>query len=504
MRGFCERVGVCAIRAALILAVLSALLLIAARPAQAQTETVLYNFTGGSDGANPFSRLTSDGAGNFYGTTFSGGLWGWGTVFELSPNGSGGWNETVLYSFTGGEDGSLPYFSYVIFDSVGNLYGTAQTGGANGYGVVFELSPVGTSWTETVLYSFAVGTDGFFPENGLIMDSAGNLYGKTLSGGSSNNGTVFELSPSGGGWKEQVIYSEPKQYRGSYAPGLTMDAAGNIFGITGGSQVFELSPNGSGGWNPTILHGFPGGKDRASPEGTLALDKAGNLYGTTLIGGAYGAGTVYKLSPGKFGKYGVTTLYSFTGGGDGGNPWAGVVLDAAGNIYGTTVAGGECGYGCGGTVFELVPPVCKGSYNEKVLWGFNGADGNDPVASLILDSAGNLYGTTQFGGGWGDVFEVTPAAATTTMLTSAPNPSTYGEPVTFTAVVTSSAGAPPDGETVTFQECTTVLGTGALSGGSARFTTSTLKVGTAKVTAVYGGDLDFAGSTSNTVKQVVK
>jgi uncharacterized repeat protein (TIGR03803 family) len=170
-----------AIRGALILAIFSALLF-APRPAQGQTDTVLYSFPGGSDGANPRSRLTFDSSGHLYGTTFQGGAYGYGTVFELSPNGSGGWNETVLYSFCseGGKnctDGEYPY-SYVLFDSAGNLYGTASEGGANGSGVVFELSPVGKSWTETVLHSFSSG-DGSDPSSGLIMDKAGHLYGTT-------------------------------------------------------------------------------------------------------------------------------------------------------------------------------------------------------------------------------------------------------------------------------------------------------------------------------------
>ena len=399
-----------ALRGALTLAMLSAPLLIVARPVQAQTLAVLHNFTGGDDGGGPRSPLTSDGAGNFYGTTGVGGLGampgptpGAGTVFELSPNVSGGWNETVLYSFC------EPYFRStcpdgfgpsgpVTFDKAGNLYGTTCGGGAYGYqygpgyGVVFELSPVGTIWTETVLYNFTGGTNGACPANGLIMDPAGNLYGTSSAG-------IFELGPSAGGWTEQLIYAF------GYAA-LTMDAAGNIFG-NAETRVFELSPNGKGGWNSTSIHTFHNYDVYFSP---LVLDQAGNLYGTRTRGGAKGFGAVFKLGPGKNGKWTKTVLYSFEGGNDGRYPDGGLVFDAAGNLYGTTAESfGACChrtfYGCG-NIFELV----AGSGQLKVLWNFSGTDGEWPYGTMILDSAGNLYGTTAYGGsgGYGVAFELTP------------------------------------------------------------------------------------------------
>jgi uncharacterized repeat protein (TIGR03803 family) len=501
IRAFCECVGVCATRAALTLAVLSALLLIAARPAHAQSgpygvvspatlnfrgavgqtsppqlvslkntgdseltvsnisisedfaitknqcangvkpgthcnvyvtftppgpgtetgtltfvdnasnspqtvsltgtigEIVIYTFCplgyNCTDGLYPASSLTFDRAGNLYGTTYYGGAFGAGTVYELSPNGSGDWNETVLYSFTGGADGAYADGN-VIFDSMGNLYGTAADGGANGDGVMFELSPAGTSWTETVLYSFAGGADGASPGS-LIMSPAGNFYG-------TNSAGVFELSPSGG-WANKVIYSVEA------SSGLTLDASGNIFGagwVYGVNTLFELSPNGTGGWNPSALHVFNGtGHDGFEAFGTPVLDQAGNVYGTTIYGGAKNYGTVYRLHPitkgKKKGEWTERILYSFMGGKDGGYPAAGVVFDAAGNIYGDTVGGD-------GTVFELLAPVNSGGYKEKVLWSFNSADGFEPGDSLILDSEGNLYGTTLQGGvsTRGDVFEVIP------------------------------------------------------------------------------------------------
>lgn len=402
---------------ALTLVVFSALLLLAARPASAQTETVVYNFTGARDGGSPLSGLTPDTAGNLYGTTNQGGVGsgqgGEGTVFELSPKEGGGWSETVLYSFCSVlncTDGAHPFYTPLIFDGAGNLYGTTKLGGTSNKGVVFELSPVGKSWTETALHSFAGGTDdGADPINGLIMDAAGKLYGATNAGGTSGWGTVYELSPSGGGWTEQVIYNIPTQIDFMYA-GLTMDAAGNIFGATyRPGTVFELSPSGSGGWNSTVLYTFKGApKDGDRPKGTPVLDKAGNLYGTTEIGGAKNIGTVYRLSPEKDGKWKEKILHPFKGGSkDGSGPFAGVVLDADGNIYGNTYNGGTSS---GGIIYELVAPVGRGSYKEKVLWSFNNAEGFFPYGALILDSAGNLYGTTDLGGsgGAGVVFEFTP------------------------------------------------------------------------------------------------
>jgi len=390
---------------ALTLAVLSALLLMAARPALAQTETVLHYFTGGSDGEFP-SGLTADGKGNFFGTTDTGGIDGYyGTVFELSPNGQGGWNETVIYRFTGGADGAFPLYSNVILDSLGNLYGTTYEGGANNFGTVFELSPAGSGWTETVLYSFPSYTVGC-PLNGLVRDAAGNFYGThACDYPAGAPGAVFELSPSSAGWTEKDIYSVTLP--GFSTTGLTIDAAGNIYGI-GRSTAFELSRNGSGGWTPTVLHKFGSYIQGYLPEGGLVFDKAGNLYGTASAGGAYDFGTVYKLTPRKKkGRWTLTVLYSFTGGADGGYPVWGLVFDPAGNIFGVTY-----NYS---TVFELVAPVGKGSYQEKTLWTFNGADGGEPAGNLVLDSAGNLYGATNTGGlqcpddfTCGLTFEITP------------------------------------------------------------------------------------------------
>ena len=386
------------IHTALTSAALSVLLLIAAPSAHAQTGTVLYNFSGGSDGAYPHASLTSDGKGNFYGTTTNGGEYGAGAVFELSPNG-GSWDETVLYSFNG-TDGSNPSAN-VIFDSAGNLYGTAQTGGSKEGGVAFELTPVGKRWKITILYNFPSSVNGSLPNTGLVMDSAGNLYGTTAGNDTQHDGTVFQLIPNGNKSTEKVIYTYPRV--GPNYAGLTIDAAGNLFGVQNQEKVFELSPNG-GTWIATIIHGFTATSDI---YGSPVLDPAGNIYGTTQGGGAHGFGSVYKLTLGANEKWTEKVLYSFEGGSDGNAPRAGVTLDAAGNVYGTTSLGGPDNLG---TVFALVAPVGKGDYTEKVLWSFNGADGSLPYASVIQDSADNLYGTTSAGGsgGAGVVFEVTP------------------------------------------------------------------------------------------------
>jgi uncharacterized repeat protein (TIGR03803 family) len=500
------KLAAAAIRGAVTLVVLSALLLVADRPAHAQTETVIYNFTGGGDGAHPQSRLTADGKGNFYGTTYQGGTSGPGTVFELSPNGSGGWNETVLHSFSGGlnigPDGAGPS-GPVIFDSAGNLYGTTRFGGTDyvycSYGTVFELSPAGANWTETIPFSESCNyfANGVAPMNGVIMDLAGNLYGTTPENGPAL-GTVFELSPSGGGWTYQTIYNAPT------SSGLTMDAAGNIYGATS-STVFELSPNGNGGWNPTIIHTFAGYPyDGTIAEGTPVLDQFGNLYGTTYGGGIYNRGTVYVLSRGQNGEWTEKILYSFQGGKNGANPAAGIVFDAAGNIYGTTALEGSNGHG---TVFELA--ALGGShYQQIVLWTFNGTDGEGPLGSLILDNASNLYGTTNSGGSSnaGTVFEVTGVRlAPATRLTSSLNPSVYGQKVTFTATVTASGSLPPTGTvSFTWGGGLYTIGTATLnSSGVATLIKSNLAADTYPLNAAYKGDANNLGSWSPVLNQLV-
>jgi uncharacterized repeat protein (TIGR03803 family) len=388
-----------------VLAPLTLLLFLCA--AHAQTETVLYNFAGVPDGSYPTSSLTSNGAGTFYGTTSEGGANGEGSVFELVPNGVGGYNEAVIYSFCSVPncaDGELPSYSSVVRDSIGNIYGTTSGGGGLiQYGVVFELSPVGSTWTESVLYSFKAAGDGGEPVNNLIMDKMGNLYGTTFIGGPDGGGTVFELSPKGGSdWTEQVIYAT------NILSGLTIDTAGNLYGVegaSGGVDIFELSPNGNGSWKPIVLHTFAHGSvDGPIPVGT-PLFSHGKLYGTTNYGGTAYAGTVYMLTKGKK-HWTAKVLHNFGAGNDGREPLDGITLDSAGNIYGTTLGGGKYD---DGIVFELVAPVGEGAYREKILLTFSGEGGIAPYDSLILDGS-DLYGTALAGGtnGEGVVFEVTP------------------------------------------------------------------------------------------------
>jgi uncharacterized repeat protein (TIGR03803 family) len=387
--------------------------------AQARTFTVLYSFTGSPDGGNP-AGLTLGMAGTVYGATIAGGApgcyigAGYGTVFDLTLT-PGSWSESVLYTFTGGADGDSPSSS-VLLDAGGNLYGTAEGGGSEvcslGCGVAFELSPGSGGWTQTVLYSFQGGTGGSHPSAALVFDKHGHLYSTLANGGTYGSGSVYELTNGAGGWKEKILHS----FNGGEPAGaVILDAAGNLYGTTtssdsGGGTVFELL---HGSWKARILHKFTG-LDGSTPEAGLVFDKAGNLYGTTEGGGKYSKGVVFKLAPGAKGKWKETVLHTFKGGSDGNNPLTTPVLDKAGNLYGTAPYGGSA-CNCG-TVFKLTPGK-GGRWKETVLHRFTGgSDGSVPDTGLIIDAAGNLYGTTFFGGntgcynngGCGVVFEITP------------------------------------------------------------------------------------------------
>ncbi len=323
------------------------------------TKHILHSFRH-NDGHNPLSGLIFDVAGNLYGTTGYGGSGsacgrdGCGTVFKLTPNGDGSWTESVLHWFNGG-DGAWPSAG-LIFDAAGNLYGTIPYGGAFGYGTVFELTPNGDgSWTESVLHWFN-GSDGAGPAGGLIFDTAGNLYGPTYYGGAQSDGTVFELTPNGdGSWGESVLHSFKGSDGVEPVAGLTFDAAGNLYGTTyyGGAKgkgtVFELTPNGDGSWGESVLHSFKG-SDGAGPYAALTIDAAGNLYSTTYVGG-FGYGTVFELTPNGDGSWTERVLHKFKNH-PSGFPLGGLVFDQTGNLYGTTYGDGTTTFG---SVFEITP-----------------------------------------------------------------------------------------------------------------------------------------------------
>jgi uncharacterized repeat protein (TIGR03803 family) len=386
----------------------AATLVLTASASAASHEKVLTAFDA-AHGTYPSAELVFDGAGNLYGTTTLGGTHSLGTVFELQPISGGGWKTIVLHNFSGGKDGRNPY-SPLIFDSAGNLYGTTYQGGNScNCGTVFELSPANGYWKERVIYRFVRGSDGANPHGGLVFDSAGSLYGATSEGGgNADAGTVFELTPNNGNWTETVLYSfaDPDKDGRSPMSTLIFDGSGNLYGTTGSGgayahgNVFELSP-GSGGWTEKVLQNFATGGSYAA----LVFDNAGNLYGTTLSGGGYGFGVVFELTLSN-GSWTSKVIHQFSSVVDGASP-SDRLLFAGGNLYGTTSAGGVAH---DGVVFEL-KPASNGKWTETVLHAFTGLwDGASPYAGVILDSAGNLYGTTMDGGhlGQGVVFEITP------------------------------------------------------------------------------------------------
>ncbi len=389
-------------------------------------QTILADFSPLANGANPYSTLVSDAEGNLYGTTTNGGAYG--TVFMLSPQTGGTWKEQVIHSFLGqsasGPDGAYP-LAGVVFGPDGALYGTTGEGGTYGCGTVFRLIRLSVNgWSEQILHSFACyPNDGANPYASVTVDAAGNLYGTTSQGGngecgyysSYGCGTIFELSGGqNGSWTEGVLYSFQASSDGCVpASPLTLDSAGNLYGTAEysncyydyGGTVFELSP-GSTGWSLSTLYTFTGENDGGQPTGGLIFDSSSNLYGTTSGGGSSdkyggGAGTVFELVHGENG-WTEAVLYSFNGGSDGSNPAAGVIFDLSGNLYGTTQYGGSssaCSFGCG-TVFELSPG--SGGWTENVLYSFTaGQDGALPYGMVLLDGSGNLDITATAGGGQG-------------------------------------------------------------------------------------------------------
>ena len=378
--------------------------------ASAQSERIIYSFTGGSDGGYPYGGVISDANGNLYGTTFGGGAYDGGTVFELTPNSGGTWNETVLFSFSYNGTGGASPSSGLVFDSKGNLYGLTlfSTPGA---GAIFELSPGANGvWTEKILYTFTGGSDGSAPFSAsLVLDRSGNLYGITPNGGTYGLGTVFELvAGSNGAWTKKVMHNFSGGNDGAnpYGETLTLDAAGNVYGTALGGGlydygvVFELVRGSNGNWTERVLHAFTGTSDGSATLGGVVFDAAGNLYGNSSY-------SVFQLTPGSNGTWTEKTLHTFTGGRDGANPASAVTFDKNGKIYATTSAGGVHR----GTVYQLTPGA-NGTWTEAILHKFtSGGDGLYPgFAGLVVGANGHLHGTTNQGGASnnGVVFEVIP------------------------------------------------------------------------------------------------
>lgn len=387
--------------------------------ASAATEKILHSFSI-TDGEFPENGVVLDKAGNLYGTTFYGGSaacsgQGCGVVFKLTPAAGGVWTESAIYTFTGGADGNHPD-STLVFDAAGNLYGSTYGAyyGGTGLGTVFKLTPQADgSWSFGLLHTFTGGKDGTRPSGTLAIDTAGHVFGTTITGGIYNAGTAFEISPAGGGkWTETVLHTFTGGKDGSFPFGLILDAAGNPYGATyyGGEKacdcggVYALTHAAGGGWKQTLLHRFSGGGDGAIPV-SLVFDSVGNLYGVTEQGGNAvscqgGCGVLFELTPGSDSTWAEAALFNFNG--RTGNAPGGLVFgNGDGALYGSTFEGGLVS----GLIFSLAP---GSNWTETVLYEFGEKpnDGAEPVGPLVLDHAGNLYGTTK--SPVGSVFEVTP------------------------------------------------------------------------------------------------
>ncbi|MFZ0770025.1 MAG: choice-of-anchor tandem repeat GloVer-containing protein [Candidatus Sulfotelmatobacter sp.] len=383
-------------------------------------EKVIFQFNE-NQGFNPSTGLISDSAGNFYGTA-SGGIGNCSNVYELSPDSNGSYTETILYTFQNCDRSGLYPIGALSIDKNGNLYG-AEYGfsNADGSGLVYELTKqTNGTFTYSVLHNFGGNEGGPFGD--FAWDSAGNLYGATFHDSTTFDGEVFELSPqSNGSWKETVLYRFPSPDGvGGPAGSVVFDSQGNLYGALyyglGGSgqssrgAIYELAQQSSGPWKLILLYNFTAGDSAQFPDSRLTFDSSSNLYGTSQ-GAKYGA--VFELSPASGGKWTETTIHSFTSGRDGANPvGATLVFNASGNLYGTTPSGGiGCNRNLCGVVYKLSPQR-SGTWKETIVHTFESAgDGSEPGAGLLLDSAGNLYGTTYHGGsryGYGTVYEITP------------------------------------------------------------------------------------------------
>lgn len=387
--------------------------------AAAQSEKIIRVFV--NVGRDPSGGLVADSHGMLYGSTS-------GDVFKLGPPRSNTWPETILYSFTGNDDGGNPAGSLLMNRTTGKIYGATSFGGANSGGVVYELTP-GNPWTQTVLHAFK-GPDGLHP-NGLSMFYKGWLVGTTENGGANHAGVVFALSPPslpGDPYTGKVLHAFDLDSEGCCpVPGLVADQNGALYGTTFDhgpgfhGTVYKLTPpSGSGEWTLTTLYAFSGGADGANPA-AVVFGSDGALYGSTLFGGGFGVGTIFQLTPpsGGTGSWTLTTLYAFTGGADGSVP-SDLVVDSTGTLYGGAYGGGDLTCegkigGCG-TIFKLTPPASPGgSWTQSVLYAFQGTahnheDGSSPIGRLVLLN-NKIYGVTVDGGRrWnpGIAFELTP------------------------------------------------------------------------------------------------
>ena len=383
--------------------------------ANAASTNVIYSFAEEA-GEYADTDLAIDAAGNLYGTTVLGGTFGGGTVFQLAPT-PNGWVHSVLYSFTGGPDGGEPYKG-VTLDAQGNLYGTAVTGGSGscegGCGVVYKLTNSGGNWTQTVVHAFTGGDDGSGAGARVTIDKRGTLYGMAPTGGAFGLGTIYSIHPDGNGnWKFKVIHAFTGGADGSSgSAGQMLIRGGKLYGaattggIYGKGTVFELTPAGNHDWTFKTIYSFKGQPDAGFPYGGLLFDPDGNLYGTTYYDGANNLGAVYKLSPQQTGEWKERVLYSFRGGRDGQNSISNLVFDAAGNLYGTTSEGGLGS----GVIFKLAPQP-NGRFSESVVHTFQGPpDGAFAYNGMVPDGAGNFYGATVHGGDDddGSVYQFTP------------------------------------------------------------------------------------------------
>jgi uncharacterized repeat protein (TIGR03803 family) len=389
--------------AALALAILA----VAAVPNTARAQLQVIHAFSGPDGALPKAGLTIRG-GKLYGTTWAGHQGtGWGGVYQLRAH-NGAWIFQDLHVFDG-----MP-LDRVVFGPNGTLYGTSPSNLVSYYyGYIFNVTApinvcqtVGCIWPASVIFGFGGGSDGATPKGAaLVFDSAGNMYGTTSAGG-SGNGTVYTVTPSG---VQSVIYAfAGTPDAATPYSGVIFDSAGNLYGVTqaggasGNGAVYELSPNG-GTWTEQVIYSFTGGNDGSNPVGGLVMDGAGDLYGTTASGGTGGGGTVFELSP-NGGSWSYNLLNSFSGTGNCG-PWAEPAFDTSGNLYGTTLCDGAS---ADGNIWELANSGNGFTYSS--LHDFNGSDGKQPYSNVAFDTSGNLYGTTASGGAndLGEVWEFVP------------------------------------------------------------------------------------------------